>query len=610
MIDDDSVLHDVAGAIVDGSAIDWPSAESNAAHESVREFLRELKVIARIADVHGGGFRSAERSAIGVPEVDGSDEAREGGPDSGAPQTWSVFRLVEKIGEGAFGEVYRARDTRLDREVALKLLRRKDSLPSRVASSAIDEGRMLAQVRHPNVVTVYGADRSDGRVGLWMEFIHGRTLEQVLREEGPLQAAAATLIARDLCRALLAVHRAGLLHRDIKAHNVMREDGGRIVLMDFGTGVDRTDDAADSARGLAGTPLYIAPEILDGQPATVRSDLYSVGVLLYHLVTGSYPVQGRSVSDVRDAQAARRPDPVARRSTRSGRGLRRNRGALAPSPEERYASADAMEEALAAITVSDPSGGTGSRTLPAWRRLAIAAMLVVMAAAGVRWLTVARSDPPVIAVLPFKNLSVERDSDYFVDGLTDEVIRNLSVIDGLAVRSSTSSFTFKNKPRNTREVGRQLNANLVLEASVLRAGTRLRINAQLVRAADDVPLWSARYDRELKDVFAIQDEISRSIVNELRLTLGRGQRRYNTNIEAYDLYLKARGLQAWRGPATRQAIDLFEGVIAKDPAFAPAYAARASAYGWSSSYRFRACVACRWPSIERMRSFEKMRSRR
>ncbi len=221
-----------------------------------------------------------------------------------------------------------------------------------------------------------------------------------------------------------------------------------------------------------------------------------------------------------------------------------------------------------------------ARTTWPWRKLAIAAGLLVLAGTGSLWLTAGKSEPPVIAVLPFKNLSVEPDSDYFVDGLTDEVIRNLSVIDGLAVRSSTSSFTFKNKPRNTREVGKQLNANLVLEASVLRAGTQLRINAQLVRAADDVPLWSERFDRELKDIFAIQDEISRSIVNELRLKLGRGQRRYAANVEAYDQYLRARVLQARRGPATRQAIDLFDQVVAKDPAFAPAYAARASAYGW------------------------------
>jgi TolB-like protein len=216
-----------------------------------------------------------------------------------------------------------------------------------------------------------------------------------------------------------------------------------------------------------------------------------------------------------------------------------------------------------------------------WRpRLVAIALLLALAGAGAVWLAVRKSDPPVIAVLPFKNLSTEPDSDYFVDGLTDEVIRNLSVIDGLFVRSSASSFAFEGKNPSARDVSAQLNANLVLSASVLRAGDRLRIDAQLVRAADDVPLWSARYDRELKDIFTIQDEISRSIVNELRLKLGRGQRRYTANVEAYDRYLKARVLQSRRGPATRQAIELFDEVVAKDPGFAPAYAARASAYGW------------------------------
>jgi serine/threonine protein kinase len=252
------LFHEVAGALVDGVPIDWASAESHAADESMRRVVRELKVIAGIAEVHGCQSLSCDRRAI-VTEAANLDS--EGQPDAtGAEstprtETWSALRLLEKVGEGAYGEVYRAWDTRLDREVALKLLRRQDSVPARVASAVIDEGRMLAQVRHPNVVTVHGADRSGGRVGLWMEFIHGRTLEQVLRERGPFGAGEATLMGLDLCRALSAVHRAGLVHRDIKAHNVMREDGGRIVLMDFGTGLDHTDDSHDPACGLAGTPL-------------------------------------------------------------------------------------------------------------------------------------------------------------------------------------------------------------------------------------------------------------------------------------------------------------------------------------------------------------------
>jgi len=602
-MDNDAVFLEIAGALLDEIPIDWASAESGGVDESVRRVVRDLKVIAEIAEVHRSVSASIDRNAARTDpknldrvQLDATDAESAGHTQ----QTWSALRLLNKVGEGAFGSVYRAWDTRLDREVALKLLRRQDSADLREASAVIDEARMLAQVRHPNVVTVHGADRSAGRVGLWMEFIHGRTLEQLLREHGPFGPEEATLIGLDVCRALSAVHRAGLLHRDIKAHNVMREDGGRIVLMDFGTGLDRTDEPDGSARGLVGTPSCVAPEILEGYEASVRSDIYSVGVLLYRLVTASYPVRGCSVQDVRDAHA--RGNHTFLRDARPD--LPENfvqivERALSPRGDGRYESAGAMETALASATQAARlvqrgrsskslvlSGQTSvpsqhiARSTWRWRNVAIAAGLVVLAGAGSLWLTLARPPLPVIVVLPFKNLSVEPDSDYFVDGLTDEVIRNLAVIDGLSVRSSTSSFAFKNNPGNAREVGKQLHANLVLEGSVLRAGTRLRINAQLVRVVDDVPLWSERYDRELKDIFAIQDEISRSIVNELRLNLGRGQRRYTANVEAYDRYLKARGLQVRRGPATRQAIDLFEEVVAKDPAFAPAYAARASAYGW------------------------------
>jgi serine/threonine-protein kinase len=597
----DALLHDVAGAMVDGTPVDWASAESTD-DEAMRRIVRELKVIAAIADVHGTLSPSSDQQDIENQPINLDTPQQRGVSDVESPSetqpTWGTLRLLGKVGEGAFGSVYRAWDTRLAREVALKLLRRQDSPHAREASAVIEEGRMLAQVRHPNVVSVYGADRSAGRVGLWMEFIHGQTLERLLQERGSFGAGEATLIGLDVCRALSAVHRPGLLHRDIKAQNVMREHGGRIVLMDFGTSIDDAD-SDDSVGSLAGTPLYMAPEILDGQEASVTSDIYSVGVLLYRLVTGSYPVRGHSVEEIH-AKHARGERTFLRdaRPDLPDAFVQIVERALSPQPDERYESAGAMEAAfVAAKEATGPAAASANESLVApsvqctvrlqsvarsgwrWRILAIAASLLILAGAGSLWVIPGRSQPAVIAVLPFKNLSVEPDSDYFVDGLTDEVIRNLSVIEGLAVRSSTSSFAFKNKPRNTREVGKQLNANLVLEASVLRAGTRLRINAQLVRVADDIPLWSERYDRDLKDIFAIQDEISRSIVNELRLKLGRGQRRYDTNVEAYDLYLKGSALVGRRGrPSLQKAAEVFQQVLVKDPAFAPAHAGLAIAY--------------------------------
>jgi len=587
----EQLLDDLADAILDGTPIDWAGAESSS-EVTARPLLRQLRVLAAVTELH----RSTP-----PPTLSESASSRSEPRVADAPEHWGHLRLVERIGRGAFGDVYRAWDTRLDREVALKLLPASTSSGDRAASAIIHEGRLLARVRHPNVVTIYGAEQIADRIGLWMEFVRGRTLEQVVAQQKVVGAAETVDIGLELCRAVSAVHAAGLLHRDIKTHNVMQAQDGRIVLMDFGTGRELEDDLSSD---LAGTPLYLAPEVLAGQQATVRSDMYSLGVLLYRLVTGSYPVHARTVRGVRRAhergertgiQTARRdvPPKLARVIER----------AIDPRPERRHESADALAADLAAL---EPRPGivrlmyaagaaaafilvlgvgwevvgrqTGSSRTPS----ALFAGLAGLSPGGV--VDVSPTERPVIAVLPLKNLSAEADSEYFVDGLTDEIIRNLAVIQGLQVRSRTSSFAFKDKPRDLRNIGEQLGANLVLEGSVLRAGNRLRINAQLVQVAGDIPLWADRFDRELKDIFAIQDEISRAIVNKLRLTLGKGQRRYDTNLEAYELYLKARALVDRRGVVNaRTAADLFGQVIAKDSGFAPAQAGLANAYALMST---------------------------
>jgi serine/threonine protein kinase len=260
---------------------------------------------------------------------------------------WSHLRLVERIGRGAFGEVYRAWDTRLDREVALKLLPGDRSSGNRAASSIIHEGRLLAKVRHPNVVTIYGAEQIGDQIGLWMEFVRGHTLEQILDHRKVVSATEAVDIGLELCRAVSAVHGAGLLHRDIKTRSVMQAEDRRIVLMDFGTGRELDDGALSD---LAGTPLYLAPEVLHGQQATVRSDIYSLGVLLYHLVTGSYPVQARTVREVRRAhERGERTAVQTARSDVPSKLARVIERAIVARPEQRYESADALCADLAAL---------------------------------------------------------------------------------------------------------------------------------------------------------------------------------------------------------------------------------------------------------------------
>ena len=587
----EGLVADVAGAILDGAPIDWGSVESSA-DLADRSLLDQLRVVRAVADVHRrlACLDEAPRTQACLAEAARTQAV------AAAAEHWGHLRVLEPIGRGAFGVVYRAWDTRLDREVALKLLPARRAQEDSPGRSIIEEGRLLARVRHPNVVTIYGAERIAERIGLWMELVKGHTLQQLLDQGKRFSAAEAVEIGIELGRAVAAVHRAGLLHRDIKAHNVMLAEDGRVVLMDFGTGRELSDR---SAAAPAGTPLYLAPELLRGKDATVRSDIYSLGVLLYHLLTNAYPVRAHGVRGLREAhERSERPNLRAARPDLSRKLTAVIERALDPAPERRHDSADALAAALAALRPRP--------RLARWARAAAVAV-GVMLMVGVAWEIRGRqtrsasmpsallagfglipgtaprvSERPVIAVLPLKNLGTEADSDYFVDGLTDEIIRNLAVIDGLEVRSRTSSFAFKDN-RNLRDVGAQLGVNYIVEGSVLRSGDRLRINAQLVQVAGDVPVWSGKFDRELKDVFAIQDEISLAIVNKLRLTLGTGQRRYDTSVDTYELYLKARELVVRKGTANAQkGAELFEQVIARDPAFVPAYAGLADAYAFMS----------------------------
>jgi serine/threonine protein kinase/Tfp pilus assembly protein PilF len=216
-----------------------------------------------------------------------------------APTFWGPFRLIEKVGQGAFGEVYRAWDPTLEREVALKLLLPRGLDPEAETRTILQEARLIARVRHPNIVPVYGVDQHDGRVGFWSEFVRGKTLSMLLQSQGPFGSREAAHIGIELCKAVSAVHSAGLLHRDIKAGNVMREEGGRILLMDFGL-THETGQATQAA----GTPAYMAPELLLGEPASVSSDVYALGVLLFHLVTAKYPVEGTTVRDLQSAHTS------------------------------------------------------------------------------------------------------------------------------------------------------------------------------------------------------------------------------------------------------------------------------------------------------------------
>jgi serine/threonine protein kinase len=369
--DDD--LIELAGAILDGSPVDWPSTGSDSGVDST--VVSQLRVVAELANVHRRQPLTVD-DAFNQPSLTldlSSDLPR-----------WGHLLLHERVGRGSFGEVYRAWDTRLDREVALKLIDAK-SAPAR-QSLAIEEGRLLARVRHPNVVLVHGAEQIGSRIGIWTEFIHGRTLEQILCQEGPFSAADAAATGIEVSAALEAVHRAGLLHRDIKAQNVMREDGGRIVLMDLGAGVEHVVNEGSRAENLAGTPVYLAPEVLRSHRPTARSDVYGVGVLLFHLVSGSFPIAGQTLEEVREAHRAnRRKSLAALRGDLPEAFVKTIERAIDPDPARRHDCAAVLSEALRSTLpdVSPKSDAVARHRPTAWLMAVGVASAIVAAIAVV-----------------------------------------------------------------------------------------------------------------------------------------------------------------------------------------------------------------------------------
>jgi serine/threonine protein kinase len=324
----------LAARIADGSPVRWDDEEQAAVDAGERAAIRKLRNLAAIASYHGSD------PAIPLPVS----------PHELRGRAWGPLRLVERIGEGATCEVWLAWDSRLERQVAVKLMRPNPA--GRVR--ALREGRLLAKLSHPNVVTIHGAEEHDGRVGIWMEMIEGRTLQEIVLEHGTLSGREAALVGIEVCRALTAVHRAGLVHGDVKATNVMRAVGGRLVLMDFGCVHEAPVTEDQPSRGIAGTPLYIAPERFSGMPATRRSDLYAVGVLLFFLVSGRFPVEGKTAGELRERHERGERNLIQDlRNDLPESLVRALERALARDPRLRYTTAGELERALGLVVGGD-----------------------------------------------------------------------------------------------------------------------------------------------------------------------------------------------------------------------------------------------------------------
>ncbi|MEK6323716.1 MAG: protein kinase [Acidobacteriota bacterium] len=445
-----------------------------------------------------------------------------------ASRMLSHYRILDKLGSGGMGEVYLAEDTRLNRRVALKLLPAEFTKDTDRVGRFVREAKAASALNHPNIITIYEIGKADGIHYIVTEFIEGETLRRHI-ERSRMTVQRVLDVSTQVAGALSEAHSAGIIHRDIKPENIMLRPDGYIKVLDFGLAKLTeqpplsTDTSAPTAARVEthpgmvmGTISYMSPEQARGKTVDARSDIFSLGVVIYEMLAGRAPFQGESAADVFVSLLERDPSPLTDSSPDVPPELERIVvRCLEKDRERRYATGQELATDLKTLEFTPSKEPAVARTSPS------------------------------IAVLPFVNMSADAENEYFCDGLAEDLLNALSKIEALRVAARTSAFSFKGKETDIREIGQKLKVRTVLEGSVRKLGNRLRITAQLINVADGYHIWSERYDRQMEDIFDIQDEISLAIVDALKLKLLGDEKaavlkRYTDNAEAYHLYLLGR----------------------------------------------------------------------
>ncbi len=513
--------------------------------------------------------------------------------------TISHYEVLEKLGEGGMGAVFKARDTQLGRHVAIKVLISTTADSADMRARFLQEARAASSLNHPNIITIHDivawGDEKTGGDSIVMELVRGQTLGDMIAG-GKIPAVDAIRIAMQMADALSAAHNIGIVHRDLKPANVMVTPEGLAKVLDFGLAklsgddsggalaMDAEDDVTRSvhiaagpktaAGAIIGTVAYMSPEQAQGRKIDPRSDIFSFGSVVHEMLTGARAFQGKSGLETLAAVLRDDPKSLAEAGAEAPVELQAILArCMKKDPDQRFQQMADVKAALEEIYFATRSG-------------------VMSAASGVWTRQAPAKASPSIAVLPFVNMSSDKENDYFSDGLAEEIINALTHVSGLRVTARTSAFVFRGAQQDIRKIGESLNVASVLEGSVRKAGNRVRISVQLINVGDSSNVWSERFDREMTDVFEIQDEISVAIVGHLKtaLTGDLNQpiaavstvmvvRRFTENLEAYDLYLRGR-YELYK--MTREGLDaarrLFEQAIRMDPGYALAHDGLASSW--------------------------------
>jgi serine/threonine protein kinase/Tfp pilus assembly protein PilF len=471
------------------------------------------------------------------------------------------YEIIEELGKGGMGRVYRVEDTKLKQEVALKLIKPAIAKDKKTIERFRNELKLARNIRHKNVCGMFDLGEAKGAHFITMEYVRGEDLKSLVRRIGQLPIGKSISVSKQICEGLVEAHRLGVVHRDLKSNNIMIDKEGNVRIMDFGIARSLTEKGITAAGVMIGTPEYMSPEQVEGKEVDQRSDIYSLGVILYEMTTGRLPFEGDThlaIAMKHKSESPRSPKDLNPQIPEISCDLILK--CMEKERENRYQDAAKVKADLEKI----------EQNLTTFESAILRKKPETTKIPEMSW-------KYSVAVLPFADISPQKDQAYFCDGMTDDIITKLTKLQDLKVISRTSVMRYKNTDKDIREIGQELNVNTILEGSVQKSGDYIRVNAQLIDVEDGFHLWAETYDRELKNVFEIQSDLAENIAKALKtnLTVEEEQglsKNPTDDLEAYNIYLVGRHFWNMRTEeGFQKSLEHFQKAIKRDPTYALAY---------------------------------------